>query len=69
MFRLSVRAIVVFVTVVLFKRRVLLACVQLWCVLSHVWLFHFGYLCLRSTSPPGGDQVDGLPPALSVFKL
>ena len=36
------------------------------CVLS-ACLGFFVSLCRRSTSPPGGNQVDGLPPALSRF--
>ena len=30
--------------------------------------FHFLFLVICSTSPPGGNQVDGLPPAASFEK-
>ena len=32
-----------------------------------VFLLGFVVICNRSTGPPGGNQVDGLPPALSRY--
>ena len=41
----------------------LLAIILVFCVGSCVVFFK------RSMSPPGGNQVDGLPPALSIFQV